>query len=819
MSGVAVILVALLAKPVLASDLSMCMPTSFDGDVTLRVAYMETTKKDTCELQTPTVNEAKMVEACDKFCATDGKQLSLPLLLGNMAYGFNQAQMADICTVEDGITLDKTELTECRFKRSGLYRIQKQTAKFIAANEVVAAEQLAFQAKMNVEAKRFRDQLVSVEFKEELALTSKRNKPSKIAEKLEEFKAAGALEDTGNEMKKAMEELNTEGEELKKSVEENLAMTLEYFANCNKLFLAHGQENEVLLDICPQGSTECIDGEEGEHVGCCCAQNPIIIPPGTSYRIDGITAVEGGTVDGDESRQLQEEDGTVDVCAEAHQAAKSDTAAARARIDALGQQHIYEAYDAAMTEKYPEYTQHCGSRRLSAIGGERGVDEEGHAEKALPSVSFFEPRPTLHEHAREATIDASPGRQLGAAELAQCASTDSLLFSGLETVLRKGWEATTCEFHKNVEITTDSAADLCSRFCEPFGVPLLLGTTSYGFDLEVVDEIIDMTLKYDEAQLTKCRGYASGFAEIQDKASKFIEELNVFTAAQQLYAASILVAVNEIRAEVQDQEFIDDLKRKSRSKKAAFFKEKVKAGLDKLDQGDEKAKFEAKAALLEAAVNELATTVQASLEGVTKFFAECNDLYLATTEDKEYLLDMCDQGGGDEIDCLEVDGSSHLSCVCTFNPVVFLGMESNSYTTEIMLGANDGRRLSDQSTLKGAYKNVKAVCAESWTQAQPEITAMYGEIKVLGKESQVADHEADMQEAYGDDYCDFPGAPAASSSTSSGASSSGASSSGASSSGASSSTSPDVEESSTPPRNLLLIVFGMMFIHPGLHPY
>ena len=61
---------------------------------------METTRKDTCELQTPTVGEAKMVEACDKFCATDGKQLSLPLLLGNTAYGFNQAAMADICTVE-----------------------------------------------------------------------------------------------------------------------------------------------------------------------------------------------------------------------------------------------------------------------------------------------------------------------------------------------------------------------------------------------------------------------------------------------------------------------------------------------------------------------------------------------------------------------------------------------------------------------------------------------------------------------------------------------------------------------------------------------
>jgi hypothetical protein len=29
----------------------------------------------------------------------------------------------------------------------------------------------------------------------------------------------------------------------------------------------------------------------------------------------------------------------------------------------------------------------------------------------------------------------------------------------------------------------------------------------------------------------------------------------------------------------------------------------------------------------------------------------------------------------------------------------------------------------------------------------------------------------------------------------------------------------DVEEDSTPPRNLLLTVFAMMFIHPGLHPH
>jgi len=337
---------------------------------------------------------------------------------------------------------------------------------------------------------------------------------------------------------------------------------------------------------------------------------------------------------------------------------------------------------------------------------------------------------------------------------------------------------------------------------------LLLGTTSYGFDLEIVDEILDLALKYDEAQLSQCRDYASGFAEIQEKASKFVEDLNVFAAAQQLYSASILTAVAEIRAEVQDPEFVKTMKRVSRSKKADTFKEKVTGGLDKLKQGEEKATFEEKAALVEAAVNDLATTVRRSLEDVTKFFAECNDLHLATTEDKEYLLDICDQGGGDEVDCIEKDGSSHLSCVCTFNPLIFLGLESKSSTTEIMLGANDGRRLSMSDAqkeaydaLKGAYEKAKPVCAEAWTKAAPVVTGIYDEIKALGQDEQILDYYADMKAAYADIYCGFPGAPTLDEAK------------------AYLANAISPEDSFTAPRNLLLIVLGMMFIHPGLHPY
>jgi hypothetical protein len=126
-----------------------------------------------------------------------------------------------------------------------------------------------------------------------------------------------------------------------------------------------------------------------------------------------------------------------------------------------------------------------------------------------------------------------------------------------------------------------------------------------------------------------------------------------------------------------------------------------------------------------------------------------------------------------------------------------------------MLGANDGRRLSVSDAqkeaydaLKGAYEKAKPVCAEAWTQAQPVVTGIYEEIKALGQDSQILDYYADMKDAYADIYCGFPGAPTLDEAT-------------AFVSGLAQS----LEESFTAPRNLLLIVLGMMFIHPGLHPY
>jgi uncharacterized membrane protein YfbV (UPF0208 family) len=297
---------------------------------------------------------------------------------------------------------------------------------------------------------------------------------------------------------------------------------------------------------------------------------------------------------------------------------------------------------------------------------------------------------------------------------------------------------------------------MCSKFCEPLGVPLLLGTASYGFNFEQIDEIIQSVLEYNETRITQCRGWASGFFDIQDSASKFIEELNVFTGAQQLYAAAILKAVADLRAEVQHVEFVNKMKRTSIHKKALTFKKKLTEGMDSLEQGAEKEKFKEKADLLEAAVNQLATTVQASLDGVSKFWEECNGLYLATSPEKEYLLDICEQGSGDEIDCIEIDGTAHLSCVCAYNPVILLGLESKTHSQDIMLGKNDGRRLSDQDMLKRAYANSKAVCPESWTNAQPEVTAMYQDIRAFGQESLFLDYDADMTTAYGEDYCGFP---------------------------------------------------------------
>jgi len=69
-----------------------------------------------------------------------------------------------------------------------------------------------------------------------------------------------------------------------------------FLTNCNFLTTGVGPSQEYMLDMCSQTSMECIDSEEGIHVGCCCGYNPIITL-GTANVAAGTATIRGKDAD------------------------------------------------------------------------------------------------------------------------------------------------------------------------------------------------------------------------------------------------------------------------------------------------------------------------------------------------------------------------------------------------------------------------------------------------------------------------------------------------------------------------------------------
>ena len=73
---------------------------------------------------------------------------------------------------------------------------------------------------------------------------------------------------------------------------------------------------------------------------------------------------------------------------------------------------------------------------------------------------------------------------------------------------------------------------------------------------------------------------------------------------------------------------------------------------------------------LKTAASHLKTTLLEKSRLIEKFLDECNDLYVGTGPNDEYLLDICAQAS---TACLERATSSHATCCCAYHPFTAYG--------------------------------------------------------------------------------------------------------------------------------------------------
>ena len=175
-----------------------------------------------------------------------------------------------------------------------------------------------------------------------------------------------------------------------------------------------GAQREYLLDICAQGSADCFDEGEAEHVSCCCAYSPLAFlgQQMSLSTIPGVSAIpEGAWVKGgrrlSDSTDLTVEsraaalaaaaaapaDGVFDICAEAWTTAVPAVAELRQRIGQTGFDVVISDYIDQGQETYGGHfcdysvTGHNGNGVVSVSGGNGVVSVSGARARSMPGFA------------------------------------------------------------------------------------------------------------------------------------------------------------------------------------------------------------------------------------------------------------------------------------------------------------------------------------------------------------------------------------------------------------------------------------------------
>jgi len=197
-----------------------------------------------------------------------------------------------------------------------------------------------------------------------------------------------------------------------------------------------------------------------------------------------------------------------------------------------------------------------------------------------------------------------------------------------------------------------------------------------------------------------CLDWANAFGRIVEKAQATTAALTNFKVSRVEYVSEMQKEVREMQDFVMSIEFASLMQ--NADEKIDEFMKAVNDKI-KINQGawSQKSSLEINKGILKVAIDDMKEVLETELENLKKFLQQCNQLYLASTAQKEVVIDICRQTGSK---CWHEQGSSHVSGVCAFNPALTLG-QSGAKVVEGQL-----RRLGEEG-------HVVDICAAAWEGA------------------------------------------------------------------------------------------------------
>jgi hypothetical protein len=455
----------------------------------------------------------------------------------------------------------------------------------------------------------------------------------------------------------------------------------------------------------------------------------------------------------DDMAPLEElDDSLFDVCAHAKELGEAAQAATMTRLkDELDGMDLVADRLNDLQRMYPLYFESCQASirsltstradELDADDDELDADEwratNGAISRELQNVAYCEP-----------PVDQGPER--------------------LKVAFHEHTNTKMCEEQE----ATASMSEMCSKFCEPVGVPLLLGSKYYGFSLEQMNSICLAHGQSGETSVDECARDLALFNDVKWKTSDFLAQYDVFVAAKISYITSAQDSVKKISEYMASEAMLS--KMKWSSSKVHTFKEEIARQRSEAENSAAKKKLNRHIEQLKAKAESLRKTLARDSQKIMQAFERCNGLFTASGNHREYLLDICAQGSGA---CIDTASAEHMGCCCVYNPIGEFGSASKAvprihglsaaipgmYRRLVENETAEGSPAEDATTSESLVAEIVDVCASAWTQAASPVNAFYLANGALGKK-EMQNREQQLKDKY-DRYCKLTDDPQVSTST------------------------------------------------------
>jgi len=687
-----VVLGGVLVVPVQAQNRLTCsevVKPSSEGS--LRVAMSDVVEEHICANIEPPVDFDNIFDRCEAFCGPSG----IPIPIGTDTVGFNFEEIDAVCTgeVTEGgsdpvLRYDPDLKANCEDWGEAVQDINRRAADFIASVTNMTFEQLIYRTAMADKVAEMQLVITSDEVQEQLELERVDRKMERlqtiIEDNLADLMTSGLL---SRGLESRLDNLELKANLLMETIERELPKVTNFTEQCNDVILAAGPGDVYMLDICSVTSTECIDEADGwgRHVGCCCGMIPAV---GSAT-----------TTDGGRRLQVAEE---VDVCGKAAEVGSRDLEVSVTRLtQIIGGSEMLEAYDTQQRDAYPDYYNDCdaptaGARRLDSQTAKAILDKassRSQKHKDVQASQKVSKHPEDKGSGKHEWMTEQQSRNLQG--YLTCTpptqSTDPNITTPLTVPF---WEHTQQALCKDIqepdpvgEMTNDRLASLCASFCAPDSIPLVLGTTSFGFTQAQMDSVCLQPdragASYDATRIDQCHEDASIFTRLQDTTAAFATSLQVLEVSKlrfQAYANNAKENLKDV-IEADAQTTLDNA---APSLKLSALQDLIRTALgDILGGSVAKRDLQADAAAVATAATALREELNVAIPGLRNFLDNCNFLTTGVGPSNEYLLDLCSQTSQE---CIDAEEGTHAGCCCGYNPIITLGTPGVAAGTPTITG-------------------------------------------------------------------------------------------------------------------------------------